>query len=51
MKWKVNDTAEVQSKENLEKITWESMGKARKMRRMSMWLIHDMVYDSRDSHP
>jgi hypothetical protein len=43
MKWRVHDTVGVQSKSNLEEITWESSGKARKMRRRSMWLIHERM--------
>jgi hypothetical protein len=39
MKWRVNDTVEVQSNENLEEIFWKAIGKASIMRRRSMWLI------------
>jgi hypothetical protein len=38
-KWRVNDTVEAQSNMNRDEITWESVGKARKMRRRSMLLI------------
>jgi hypothetical protein len=35
MKWMVSDTVKAQSKENLEEITWESIGKDRKIAKVS----------------